>query len=155
MVKNVCQTYLKGLKEFYVKLFLALALASGATRPHLGVPEHRPNTHFQGLKIDLCGYRCPNYFSRSVTDIPPEKEHYEVVFHKSEEWKAQHVCQLQYMLQIIKCSDSPCCKPWRTNYPMFFSKWFLPAPVPISTSDNGLKIDPKKGSFCYCFNPFI
>ena len=66
MVKNICQTYLKGLKEFHFKLFLALALASGATRPRLGVSEHPPNPQFQGLKIGLCGYRRPNYFSRSV-----------------------------------------------------------------------------------------
>ena len=66
MVKNVCQTYLKGLKGFHFKLFLALALASGATKPRLGVSEHPLNPQFQGLKTDLCGYRCPNYFSRSA-----------------------------------------------------------------------------------------
>ena len=33
-------------------------------------------------------------------------------------------------------------------------KRFLPAPVPISTSDNGLKIDPKKGSFRSLFQSF-
>ena len=68
MVKNICRTYLKGLKEFHSKLFLALALASGAPRPHLGVSEHTPNPQFQGLKIDLHGYRRPNYFSRSAVD---------------------------------------------------------------------------------------
>ena len=74
MVKNVCQTYLKGLKEFHFKLFLALALASGATRPCLRVSEHPPNPQFQGLKIDLCGYRRPNYFSRSApVPIPPSR----------------------------------------------------------------------------------
>ena len=66
MVKNVCQTYLKGLKEFHFKLFLALALASGATRPRLGVSEHPPKPQFQGLKIDLCGYCHLNYFSRAA-----------------------------------------------------------------------------------------
>ena len=68
MVKNVCETYLKGLKDFHFKLFLALALASGATRPCLGVSEHPPNPQFQWLKIDLCGYRRSNYFSRSAPD---------------------------------------------------------------------------------------
>ena len=62
----VCETYEKALKEFHFKLFLALALASGATRPCLGVSEHPPNPQFQGLKIDLRGYRRPNYFSRSA-----------------------------------------------------------------------------------------
>ena len=69
MVKNVCQTYLKGLKEFHFKLFLALVLASGATRPRLGVSEHPPNPQFQRLKIDFCVYRHPNYFSRSAPDV--------------------------------------------------------------------------------------
>ena len=69
MVKNVCQTYSKGLKEFQFKLFLALALASGATRPSLVVSEHPPNPQFQGLKIDLCGYRRSNYFSRSAPGL--------------------------------------------------------------------------------------
>ena len=36
---------------------------------------------------------------------PPEKEQSKVLFHKTEEWKSQHVCQSQYMLQIVKCSD--------------------------------------------------
>ena len=43
MIKNFCQTYLKGLKEYHFKLFLALALASGATRPCLGASEHPLN----------------------------------------------------------------------------------------------------------------
>ena len=30
----------------------------------LGVSEHPPNHQFQVLKIDLCCYRRPNYFSR-------------------------------------------------------------------------------------------
>ena len=60
---------IKGLKEFHFKLFLALALASGATRPHLGVSEHPPNLQLQGLKIHLCSYCRPNYFSRSAPDL--------------------------------------------------------------------------------------
>ena len=66
MVKNVCQTYLKGLKEFHFKLFLALVLASEATRLHFGVSEHSPSPQFQGLKTDLCSNHCPNYFSGSA-----------------------------------------------------------------------------------------
>ena len=85
---------------------------------------------------------------------PAEKQHDEVAFHKSEEWKAKHVRQSQYMLQIIRCSDSSCYKPWWTNYPMFFPKRFLSAPVTISVSDNDLKIDPKKGSFRSLFQSF-
>ena len=35
-----------------------------------------------------------------------------------------------------------------------FPQRFLPAPVPVSTSDNGLKIDPLKGSFRSLFQSF-
>ena len=45
---------------------MQLVLASGATRPGLGFSEHPLNSQFQGLKVDLCGYCCPNYFSRSA-----------------------------------------------------------------------------------------
>ena len=43
----------------------------------------------------------------SYTSLP-EKEHSKVLFHKTEEWKAKHVRQSQYMLQIVKCSDKSC-----------------------------------------------
>ena len=56
--------------------------------------------------------------------------------------------------KMIKCSDSSCCKPWRANYPIFFPKQILPAPVPISISDNGLKIDSKRSSFRSLFQSF-
>ena len=59
----------KKVKEFHFKLFLALALASGATRPRLGVSEHPSDPQFQRLKIDLCGYHRPNYFSRPAPDL--------------------------------------------------------------------------------------
>ena len=54
MVKNVCETYLKSLKGFHFKLFLALALASGATRPCLGVSEHHPNPPVPRVKNKIC-----------------------------------------------------------------------------------------------------
>ena len=78
---------------------------------------------------------------------PPEKQHRKVLFHKTEEWKAKHVCQSQYMLQTVKCPDKSFSKQWRTNYLEFFLQQCLPAPVPIATSENGLQIDRAKGKF--------
>ena len=55
------------VEKSHFKLFLAIALASGATRPRLEVSEHPPNPQLQELKIDFCGYRRPNYFFRLYT----------------------------------------------------------------------------------------
>ena len=35
---------------------------------------------------------------------------------KSEEWKANHVRQSQYCLQIVKCTDNKCCVPFQASY---------------------------------------
>ena len=130
---------------------------------HLHAAKKTIDINLEIKNFKAAGKILAEIWSESVIDNHPVvasytsitgKEHDEVVFHKSEEWKAQHVRQSQYMLQIIKSSDSSCCKPWRINYPMLFPKRFLPAAVPISTSDNGLKIDPKKGSFRSLFQSF-
>ena len=78
--KKLSDLFKKGLKEFHVKLFLALVLASRATRPHLGVSEDPLNPQFQGLKINLCGYRHPNYFSRLAPDNTDSfREYYQTI----------------------------------------------------------------------------
>ena len=51
------------------------------------------------------------------------------------------------MLQIVKCSDVTCCKPWKTNYCEFHPQRFLPPPVPVAISENGLRIDRENGAF--------
>lgn len=51
------------------------------------------------------------------------------------------------MLQIIKCSNLPCCRPLETNYSDFYPQRFLPSPTPVSVSKNGLKIDYDKHTF--------
>jgi hypothetical protein len=37
-----------------------------------------------------------------------------------ESWKAKHVRQSQYLIQIVKCPDNTCCKEFRTNYAKYF-----------------------------------
>ena len=44
---------------------------------------------------------------------------------KSEEWKACHVCQSQYFLQIVKCTDPKCCSSFQSSYLKVVPKRFL------------------------------
>ncbi len=55
-------------------------------------------------------------------------------------WCATHVLQTQYTIQIIRCNDSSCCTPWRSNYDRVFPHRFLPPPVPFHRSSRGVKM---------------
>ena len=62
------------------------------------------------------------------------------VIKKSEEWKSKHVYKSQYFLQIVKCKDSKCCIPFRSNYLKVVKDRFLPPPIPVTrTTTSGLK----------------
>ena len=123
---------------------------------HLDASNKTIDSELEIKNFEAAGKILAEIWFESITDnhpvvasytSPPEKEHSKVLFHKTEEWKAKHVRQSQYMLQIVKCSDKSCCKQWRTNYLEFFPERFLPPPVPIATSENGLQIDRAKGKF--------
>ena len=79
--------------------------------------------------------------------IPPVNERAVLTFGQSEAWKAKHVRQSQYMLQIVKCTDEKCCAPFRTKYPQFFPDRFLPPPIPIAAFSKGLEINSDSGKF--------
>ncbi|GFO04710.1 hypothetical protein PoB_003121500 [Plakobranchus ocellatus] len=59
----------------------------------------------------------------------------------TEEWKTAHVIQSQYTCQIVKCLNSECCSPFRTNYCTIFPDRFLPPAIPIKSCSGGLKVD--------------
>ena len=40
----------------------------------------------------------------------------EVSIIKSEEWRANHVFESQYLIQIVKCTDVACCSPFQSSY---------------------------------------
>ena len=86
---------------------------------------------------------------------PPEKEHDEVVFHKSEEWETEHVRLSQYMLQIIKCSGSSCCNLWRKNYPVFFHSDSYQLLCQSQHQIMAWKLTQRKVHSVHCFNPFL
>ena len=58
---------------------------------------------------------------------------------KSEEWKACHVRQSQYFLQIVKCKDPKCCSSFQSSYLKVVPQRFLPPPLPVVHTRNGIK----------------
>ena len=56
---------------------------------------------------------------------PPENICEAMIFTEGEEWKAKHVMQVQYKLQIVRCNDNTCCDKWRTNYSEFFLRRYV------------------------------
>ena len=58
---------------------------------------------------------------------------------KSEEWKACHVRQSQYLLQIVRCCDEKYCMPFQSSYLKVVPERFLPPPLPVAQSTNGIE----------------
>lgn len=55
-------------------------------------------------------------------------------------WYQQHVRESQYLLQIVKCNDSSCCHPCRSNIRDLLPNRFLPPPTKVKQTESGLKI---------------
>ena len=68
-----------------------------------------------------------------------EEEAPVIVETKSEQWKACHVRQSQYFLQIVKCTDKKCCSSFKSFYLKLVPQRFLPPPLPITLTANGIK----------------
>ena len=58
---------------------------------------------------------------------------------KSDEWKACHVRQSQYFLQIVKCTDPKCCSSFQSSYLKVVPKRSLPPPLPVVHMRNGIE----------------
>lgn len=54
------------------------------------------------------------------------------------QWYKDHVRESQYALQIVKCENARCCKPFRSNYLYVLPDRFLPAPCPLRQTSSGI-----------------
>ena len=54
-----------------------------------------------------------------------------IVGTNSEQWKAYHVWQSQYFLQIVKCADPKYCSSFQSSCLKDVLKRFLPPPLPV------------------------
>ncbi|CAF3189066.1 unnamed protein product [Rotaria sp. Silwood2] len=65
-------------------------------------------------------------------------------------WSSEHIRQSQYLLQIVRCNNSKCCKPWRSYYFQIINQHFIPSPLAFHTSKLGpipLPFDQKHSKF--------
>ena len=66
-----------------------------------------------------------------------------LVMEKSAIWQNNHLQESQYFLQIVKCNDRTCCDAPKSSYFSLMKQPFLPPPLPLAQTDDGLqcKID--------------
>ena len=81
---------------------------------------------------------CWVFFESCVSEYTSEKPN-QAIEQVSEEWKAVHVRESHFFLQIVKCDDRKCCSPFQSSYRTLIRDRFLPPPIPLSQSVSGLK----------------
>lgn len=84
-------------------------------------------------------------YSTKVAYIDPEVSEcdYATMFSKDSAWQDKHIRRSQYFLQIVKCFDTNCCKPFKGFYSKVIPDRFLPLPVFLNQSENA-----QEKSFC-------
>ena len=55
-------------------------------------------------------------------------------------WRAAHVRESQYFLQIIRCNDLECCSAWRSSLQHLLPDRFLPNPVLMQHLHSGQNV---------------
>ena len=70
-----------------------------------------------------------------------EEEAPVIVETKSEEWKACHVRQSQYFLQIVNCTDKKCCSSFKSSY--FYLRLYQSLTQPMESSGLKMKKMPR------------
>ena len=72
---------------------------------------------------------------------PTESELQEQNFmSRDQKWYDVHVRTSQYLTQIVKCADNKCCSKPRSSYFSVVTDRFLPPPLPVVQTSEGLKI---------------
>ena len=57
----------------------------------------------------------------------------------SEEWKSIHTRRSHFFLQIVKCDNIDCCRPFRSSYRTLIPNRFVPPPIPVVQTQTELK----------------
>eukprot|EP00122_Pirum_gemmata_P004258 Pgem_evm1s3865 len=102
----------------------------------------------------IAGYK----INASFCPIPDDQDKHEKMLQEEFpelndfEWRAKHVIQSHYMLQIVKCKDTSCCKEIRCNKLFdIIPQGFIPSPICINydgkESLRDLRVDGQKANY--------
>ena len=127
--------------------------------PHL---DHNNKTIDEELELpnfEYAGEILAELWSKLVIDYHPviaefvRDETSETTITKSEEWKANHVRESHYLLQIVKRTDKACYYHFQSSYLKIMKDRFLTPPLPIVYSSTGIERakDDKETSYLSLF----
>lgn len=139
---------------------------SGVILPHDHYGSHLDNSgktidsEKEKQNFEYAGQALAEIWSNTIIDgypvvseyIVPENSEFKEskLIHKNQAWQDIHVSSNQYFLQIVKCKNSKCCTAPRSSIFKSFPDRFLPPPLAIDQSDEGLIIS-EKGKFASLF----
>ena len=113
---------------------------------HLGPSGETIDTELELRNFERAGSCLANVWNESIIDgypvhavyVTPGQQQLGSVPQKTEAWKSNHVRQSQYLIQVVKCDDTDCCSPLRTNLKSYLGGQFLPAPVKYTKNSTGI-----------------
>ena len=124
---------------------------------HLDSQGNTVNSDLEMKNFEHAGKVLAQIWSNTIIDTHPVVAEYidhsdnHTLIEKSQHWRQQHVRESQYMLQITKCKELSCCSQPRSSYFSLVKDRFLPPPMPLAQSDDGLVSDIEKQQFASLF----
>uniref|UniRef100_UPI00358F8CD5 uncharacterized protein n=1 Tax=Myxine glutinosa TaxID=7769 RepID=UPI00358F8CD5 len=82
----------------------------------------------------------------TVAEYVVSSHHEELLIERDRDWHAKHVRESQYMLQVVKCHDRSCCDEPISSYFTVVKERFLPPPLPLLQTEDGLQCCPDDGN---------
>jgi hypothetical protein len=123
---------------------------------HLDSQHRTINTELELLNFAKAGEELCHYWKEVATKaeyVHPEESEIEEPEEISEDWKSNHVLFTKYNLQIVKCDNLKCCRKPRSSWFTVNPSRFLPAPIRIVQSENGIQLckSSNEGHFLNAF----
>ena len=81
---------------------------------------------------------CPTVAEYVVSAEDANENDFNDLICKDQTWHLKHVRESQYLLQISKCDDENCCSVRRSSLFRVIKDGYLPPPVPVKQTKNGL-----------------
>ncbi len=125
---------------------------------HLDGHGRTTDAKLEKLNFSKAGEILAEVWSQTIIDghpvvakyIDPDSSTPDLDLSYCEQWKAIHVRQSQYCLQVVKCRDLKCCGRFRSSFLHIFPDRFLPPPIRYLWSRSGpapATVESEEGRF--------